>query len=162
MFRKLLFLGLVTLSSGASAQTACPVGVPVGSPQCGPSPTLPRLPPRRVPLGRWQHTWGAIAIDEVKGSVGTSVDMDSKRAAEEEAMRRCIKPGTVGCKVRMTYYNQCAALAWPDQTGRSSGLASGPVLETVKALATSECLKLGARSCNIVYAECTDSRFIRY
>lgn len=162
---RLLVALFFTFPLAGVAQTACPIGVPVGSAQCGPSagPIVKGAPSiRPVPTGRWQKTWGAIAMDEVAGNVGTSVDMDSRRDAEQEAMRRCQKPNSVGCKVRITYRNQCVALAWSDQPGHPGGLVSGPGLYSVREEAVRECRKNGGGTCAIVHSECSDPKFIPY
>lgn len=101
-------------------------------------------------------------MDDAIGSVGTSVDMDDERAAREEALRRCVKPGSQNCSVRFTYENQCVALAWPGVLGKPVGLVSGASTRVAEALALQDCAKTGGGECRVVYSECTDPKFIRY
>ena len=152
------------LPVSAWAQTACPVGVAPGSPQCGPSPTYRgepvQGPPR--PTGRWQELWGAVAMDDVIGSVGASVDMDDEQSARADALRRCVKPGAKGCAVRIVYHNQCVALAWSDNSGHPGGLASGPELTDARKLATDGCRSHDGGSCQIVYSDCSLVKFVPF
>ena len=117
---------------------------------------------RYVATGEWRKTWGAVAMDEAIGSVGTSVDKKTEHEAREDALRRCRKPGAVGCAVRIAYRNQCVALAWSDVPGRPGGLVSGPGIESVRSRAQQECRNNGGGACAIVHSECTDPYFVPY
>lgn len=164
VLRSLVWLTLV-FSTSLFAQTACPVGVAAGSNQCGPSPVWqPQVPKQEepAPSGHYRDTWGAIAMDEVMGAVGTSVNMDSEAEAGAAAVRRCVRPGARGCAVRITYRNACGALAWSDNPGHAGGLGSARGLAYAESLARQECLNNGGGSCKIVFSQCTETKFVLF
>lgn len=102
------------------------------------------------PTGRWHKTWGAIAtggqgdtgVSKQKLSIagepslrikkpatgglmatGVSVSQKSKRAAEAAAIDGCVRRGGSKCEIRLSYHDQCAAVA--DPSPRSGGQAAG-------------------------------------
>ncbi|TZF91482.1 DUF4189 domain-containing protein [Lysobacter sp. UKS-15] len=160
MFRSKAAAALFVVSVSAStavAQTACPVGVNPGSPQCGPSPVAePSLPPRinYVPAGEWIYTWGAIAIDGPTGAVGTSVNAASSNGANSTALRKCASLGGEHCELSISYVNQCAAIAWPKNLGHRIGVSSGPDLPEASKRALNFCTSNGGGDCDVVYTHC--------
>lgn len=160
MIRVYLAIGLLTLSSLASAQV-CPYGAYPGrldEPQiCRPPPddTSHGINESAVPQVRWGKTWGAIAIDAgaKNGGIGTVVGMPSKRSAQKEAIEQCrATGGGAGCKVMLSYRNQCAALV----SGNTKVKAvSAPNIEEAKQFGIEECSAIDT-DCKIYYSACSD------
>ncbi|MCS3745060.1 hypothetical protein FHY18_000590 [Xanthomonas arboricola] len=156
------------LIGDADAQTACPIGTAAGSAVCGPTETggggydnneVPA--PRAVPTGKWESRWGAIAIDSLTGSVGTSFDLKSKSAAASEAISTCAVEDSKKCKLITTYSNQCIALAWPSVKGRpaSTGLAKEENYAKIRAI--DNCNESGG-DCKVIYSACSQPVFFKY
>ncbi|MCF5955679.1 DUF4189 domain-containing protein, partial [Xanthomonas perforans] len=108
--RKIILL-LAVIPVFAFAQTACPVGVAPGSPQCGPDSgtsrgDIPAPPPR--PTGEWIKTWGAIAIAD-NGDAGYTKGRLTSKEAEDAALQNCQKLAGMRCAIALTFHNQCAA-----------------------------------------------------
>lgn len=148
---------LITLSASAFAQ-GCPNGIPAASnPSCIP-PDSPASPYYQTPESResepipqkWVTRWGAIAVDTTIGAVGSS-GQPSRRAAENEALRRCRVAGGISCDLRMAYHNQCAVLAW----GLTSFyISSEATLEQAEKKAIEGC-GTEAEDCKITYKDCS-------
>jgi len=167
-------VGLILTNFTAYGQTACPIGVAPGSPQCGPSPSshgsAPPAQPqvRHVPTGRWHTTWGAIAItDNQHNDIGISVNQRSKHLAEEEAKNSCKQWGTGNCKILLAYHNQCAAVAMPVRNGKhiagKSSVLNGPTIEFVESFAINNCQKSnGGGTCKLIYSDCTKPWFEKF
>lgn len=164
---------LLILSSSVAAQNCG--GMPAVNGVCIPpdSPTSPlnstygRQPSKlQQPLPRrWRPTWGAIAMDDTNGGVGTIAGARSKRAATREAISRCRNVGGGGCKISLVYHNQCAVLAWASENGVAvGGVAIAQSAETVDIasdLARSACSEIrGGGECKIVYSECARPIFM--
>src|SRR3546814_3757443 len=84
---KVLVLALI--GSPVMAQTACPQGVSAGSAQCGPSSLtapMPEVSKPAVPQVKWADSWGAIAIDDIRGEAGIVTGFPSKRKAKKAAI----------------------------------------------------------------------------
>jgi hypothetical protein len=153
--RFLLAVCLFALSGAAWAQTACPMGVAPGSPQCGPSPSYHGVTPTssapQYPQVRWMDRWGAIATDATVGGVGTAERMSSKRQAQKAALAACRKRGGGGCKISLSFRNQCGAMAW----GASHmSTAHAATIETASELAIRSCSE-STSDCQIYYADCS-------
>jgi hypothetical protein len=104
------------------------------------------------PLGHWETRWGAIAIDDSKSRLGAVKGAKTKRQASKAAVAQCrAEGGGKGCKVKLTFYNQCSALAWGDNTYRGGGRAT---LEEARSDAWVACNQATA-NCKIVYADCS-------
>ncbi|WP_372393512.1 DUF4189 domain-containing protein [Xanthomonas sp. NCPPB 3582] len=96
----------------ALGQTRCPIGTQMGSMQCIPdTPEMQGGSGDPAPTGEWVKTWGAIAMSESTGDVGTTKGKLSKGDAKNSAIQQCSKNGADDCKVTLVYRNQCAALA---------------------------------------------------
>lgn len=60
----------------------------------------------------WATRWGAIATDNKLGHFGGIEHATSESHAKKLAIAECKKFGGKDCKIRITYFNQCGALAW--------------------------------------------------
>ncbi|ATS21688.1 DUF4189 domain-containing protein [Xanthomonas phaseoli pv. phaseoli] len=163
MIRLLLGIFLNTvLVVVASAQTACPVGVSPGSPQCGPDSGTSRgdaaaSPPR--PTGEWIKTWGAIARSNSTGEAGSAVGKFSEGEAEQAAIRQCALGGAGDCEVRLSYQNQCAALV--SSQSRSFYQSSATEKNAIQ-LAVKACEATNSGSCKVAYSECSKPIFRKF
>ncbi len=158
-----ILISLLAFVDNANAQTACPVGVAPGSPQCGPDSGTSRgdspMPPPR-PTGEWIKTWGAIATSSSTGEVGTTVGKLTEAEARSMAIHQCSLGGADDCKVNLDYHNQCAALTASQTTG--SFFQGAATEELATDLAMKNCENSGGGSCRIVYSECTKPIFRRF
>lgn len=142
-----------------SAWSQCATGVNTGGGNCIP-PDASGMPDYNAnqseapaqPQPQWQLTWGAIVIDSKTGGAGTVTGRGSKVEAIRDATRDCESRGASGCKVELTYQNQCAAIAWG--TG-GRGLAHGPDLSKTEGDAMTACNESGAQECKLVYSACS-------
>ncbi|PPT43480.1 hypothetical protein XarjCFBP7653_00615 [Xanthomonas arboricola] len=114
-----------------------------------------------MPTGKWESRWGAIAIDDSTGSVGTSSDLKSKSDAASKAISTCALEDSKRCKLITTYSNQCIALAWPSIKGKpaSTGLAQDE--SYAKTRAVNNCNESGG-DCKAVYSACSKPAFSKY
>lgn len=148
----LLLLSSLTLTNRAQAQQFCewrpegPLGPawyqPGGLNACNTSKQAVSSPIR------WATRWGAIAVDDHTGNVGTIASQSSASEAKRIALERC---GSKGCEIVMEYHNQCAAIAWGTKVYNASGAATGD--EAAKR-ALRLCGK-DANDCKIVFNECS-------
>ncbi|WP_372176894.1 DUF4189 domain-containing protein [Xanthomonas axonopodis pv. phyllanthi] len=163
MARTFLFIFLNAISLGAAfGQTACPVGVAPGSPQCGSDSgtsrgETPAPPPR--PTGEWIKTWGAIANSSATGGAGTTVGKLSENEAKRAALRQCAANRATDCKVKLTYQNQCAALI---SSSSQTFFQASPTEARAINLATKSCEESDSGSCKVMYSECTKPIFNKY
>src|SRR3546814_2123312 len=63
-----------------------------------------------VPQVKWEDSWGAIAIDDIRGEAGIVTGFPSKRKAKKAAIEECRKRGGEDCSISIIYTNQCAAV----------------------------------------------------
>ncbi|WDM77340.1 DUF4189 domain-containing protein [Xanthomonas sp. NCPPB 1638] len=160
--RKIILVFLICIPVYAFAQTACPVGVAPGSPQCGPDSgtsreDIPAPPPR--PTGEWIKTWGAVATAD-NGDAGYSKGRLTKEEAEDVAMLKCRDLAGMQCEIALTFHNQCAAIA---SSGSGEGsITGGPSLDDVESRAKKSCKKKSGRDCEIVMSTCSDPIFKKY
>lgn len=177
MTRWLVLVMLAMAPYSAMAEGACPPGqYPIGGQGvqgCAPIPGAGSTgaAPAPRPTGKWETRWGAV-VEDVKPdpnrplATGYAVSQRSKRAAVSAATSQCKTQGGNKCDVRITYYNQCVALADPDPVnGRiPAGLTSSAVgaenLQKAKGLALDEC-RSGSKgaSCSVTYSACSMSEF---
>ncbi|WDM80972.1 DUF4189 domain-containing protein [Xanthomonas cucurbitae] len=146
------------------AQTACPVGVPVGSPQCGPSSLVGGgeiSPPPPRPSGKWLKTWGAIA-SAPNGDTGVSSGRLSRDDAEKVALENCLSLKSSGCSIKFVYKNQCVAAANPVSGGEGGVISSAETLDAASIRALSRCGKASGNDCKISVAECSEPFFQKY
>jgi Domain of unknown function (DUF4189) len=166
-----LLLCLLMFSQACFANNGCPSGYyftgrmiqgqGVSYPECAPdqqaqAPTQQQPP---APRGHWETRWGAIAIDNIKGRLGGVTGHKSRSSATKAAMAECyVQGGGKDCKVKLTYYNQCAAVAW----GEESYVAAGrDLLEEADRFATESCSK-ATPNCQVVYNACSNAQWISY
>jgi hypothetical protein len=159
----LLLLVCATYASCIQAQE-CPEGIPsAGNPDCLP-PDDANSPyyqgdrngqtaqPAQPPVV-WASRYGAVAYDSVSGAEGHITDQSSKSQAESTVLSFCSQHGGTNCKVLVSYYNQCAAIA---QVSGGGQMGTGRALHPQQAeqLAMDACQK-GASNCKIVYSACS-------
>ncbi|MEQ7993371.1 DUF4189 domain-containing protein [Xanthomonas hortorum] len=147
----------------ASAQTACPVGVQPGSPQCGPDSGTSRgdpAPPR--PTGEWITTWGAIVGTDDGAGGWPSNGKFSKSDAEQDALNQCRAEGVVGCKVLLAYHNQCVAVAAPSSGKGENGIASAKTEGLAAEAASRNCRNDERGGCSVIYSTCAKPVFRKY
>ena len=94
---------------------------------------------------------GAIAFDDTIGGVGTAIGMRSKRKAEKEALIACRKKGGSGCRIDLTYHNQCGVIAWGDSAATT---ASAATKEQASERALQTCSE-HTEGCKIYYEDCS-------
>jgi hypothetical protein len=145
------------LISGASiAQTACPQGVAAGSAQCGPSsmvePTSSGVPTSPAPIIKWADSWGAIAIDDVRGEAGIVTDLPSKRKAKKAAIAECRRRGGEKCSVTRVFVNQCAAVV---ANSEMSSSVNAPSVEEAIATGMRRCSESGTADCHVYWSGCS-------
>ncbi|WP_274508133.1 DUF4189 domain-containing protein [Xanthomonas campestris] len=145
------------------AQTACPVGVVPGSPQCGPDSGTSRgdsvAPPQ--PTGRWIKTWGAVVGSDEGKQGWTSTGKLNEEAAKQDALQKCFATGVHDCRVDMAYFNQCVAIAMP-VNGGSSSIVTGKDEQVASGVALDRCKKKSASTCSIFFTECTEPFFEKF
>ncbi|WDM66248.1 DUF4189 domain-containing protein [Xanthomonas cucurbitae] len=159
------FIFISFISGSAHAQTACPVGVAPGSPQCGPDSgtsrgDLPPPPPR--PTGEWLKTWGAIVNADGTGRAWASTRMMSKDDAEKDALDQCASAGFNGCRVTFAYQNQCVAVSSSKSSPVKSAARSGPDLDIAKKDSVQLCSERGGGGCHVIYTDCTEPVFRKF
>ncbi|MEG0193947.1 MAG: DUF4189 domain-containing protein [Stenotrophomonas sp.] len=181
MSKFLILIAILLSPLVAYAEGRCPPGqYPIGSSNgvlgCAPIPgssTGVGEPQAPVPSGEWETRWGAVAEDGgsqpgAPMATGAVVGEKSKRAAETVALQRCERRGGRKCHVRMTYYNQCAAIADFVFSGAAQGPAkstavSAKTVDEAKAAALEECSSInGGGKCEIAYSACSMSEFKPY
>lgn len=135
--------GLFPNTSGAAGGGCVPFQANAGAAGGG-KPSAPSV--------RWGPSrWGAIAIDQTNSGVGTAADMPSKRKAKEAAMLDCQAKGGNGCKISITYSNQCAVIAWGDNHASVRGRTT---LREAEMVAIADCEEF-TDNCRVYYSDCT-------
>lgn len=104
----------------------------------------------------WETRWGAIARGKA-GGWGAVGDMLSERSAKKAALKQCKTTATTkraGCKISITYYDQCAVYVW----GSNGGISSSAVdVSTASARALQLCGKT-SNDCEVLYSNCSYPR----
>ncbi|WP_338011953.1 DUF4189 domain-containing protein [Stenotrophomonas indicatrix] len=170
MIACVIFMGLA--SSSALAEGNCPPGFyPIGgqgAQGCAPIPgaagrassqQLPMPPPR--PSGQWHKTWGAVAMGE-QGDTGVSKQKSSRREAESEALAQCATWGAKRCVVKISYENQCVAVASPQASQTGAHIARAVDTDTAAQVAMRGCKDQGGIQCKVVYSACSEPIFERF
>lgn len=145
----------------ATAEGRCPPGYfPIGGGSAGwegcapmgggedeePAPAQPQ----------WNTRWGAVAVTD--GAFGYSHSWPSERKAIKEALRQCKNDaGGATCHVRLTYHDQCVALAWGDGGNTA---ASAVNIATAERMALDLCSK-ETGNCKIYYSGCSYPERVR-
>ncbi|MDY4283120.1 MULTISPECIES: DUF4189 domain-containing protein [Xanthomonas] len=171
-----IFLFHLAFPSIAAAEGGCPPGqLPAQSngniASCTPIPQgyYQQQSPQPRPLGDWIKTWGAIAMGTIDGvpHYGVPVGKTSKSDAQSDAIDRCVKSGAIGCKVILTYFNQCAALAEPrtpagDIVGRVVAVGRSSI-KLAESAALEGCgRENGSSQCGVAYKACSDPIFKKF
>lgn len=105
-----------------------------------------------APPARWADRWGAIASDG-RGNFGAVTDVASERRARKAALTDCKNRGGADCRVRMSYHNQCIAVASGTTQSRNNSAATE---EKAIAAATRHCEAVdGQGACHIYYSACS-------
>lgn len=159
--RNFLALGLCLIGSDAIAQ--CAPGVPsAGNPGCIP-PNQPNSPYYQPPVEPgsapspppiWEDRWAAVAVDEATGTAGISTGKLNKGDANRSAIAECQTDGAQGCKILISYYSQCVALAQAKEAGIIFAVTS-PQLDEAKSSSLKKC---GKESCSVVYTNCVSAQ----
>lgn len=162
MIKFFAIFGLVLSAYSTQAWSQCAPGVPsAGNPGCIPvdrpeSPYFHGNPDqlrnqKQAEDQVWSDRWGALVIDNDTGEAGLVANRNSKSEAIDDAMAACRKNGSQNCRLRIYYYNQCAAVAWGSGY---NDVARAPTQEKAESNAMKECKK-GADDCVIAYSECS-------
>lgn len=161
MKRILIFALLSTAAHPAFSQ--CAPGVPsAGNPGCIPpnQPNSPYYQPSLEPGAApspppiWEDRWAAVAVDESSGTAGVSTEKLSKRDAIAAAIDDCQSEGARNCKLLISYYSQCVALAQAPSGGFLFAETSAS-LEEAKDHALEKC---GKSSCSVMYSNCVSAQ----
>jgi len=171
-FRILICMAALLSAGSVAAQTACPIGVAPGSPQCGPSAPpasgnsgVAPLP-QPVPTGKWLSRYGAVAAAD-SGAMGVSTERRSKREADDAALQQCNKSGLPGCKLIFWYGNACMAIALTATEERKSSertiISRGDTIEEASSDALSWCQKFhNGAECEVIHTGCSKPVFQHY
>jgi len=155
----IIFLVALFISTTVSAEDGCPPGLfpnTSGAAGGGCVPFHPSQAPNNasgnpVPTVRWARRWGAIAIDQTNGEVGTSVSMSSKRKAEKAAMLDCQSKGGNGCEIGLIYHDQCSVIARGDTHLTMQGAKT---IEEAASIALARC-EDDTDNCRVDYSGCS-------
>lgn len=102
---------------------------------------------------RWADKWGAIATDG-KGNYGVSGQFDSEKLAKKAAIKDCENAGGGGCRIRIAYHNQCAAIV-ASEKGRTF-LQTAAYENEAKEIASNRCAdENGKHACWVYYSGCS-------
>lgn len=174
---RLFMLMLVLLPLDALAEGGCPPGqYPIGGQGvvgCAPIPGAGSSGSgaTKEPSGRWETRWGAVADDTKpvangeKIATGVASSQESKRAAESLALSRCKEGGGRTCKVKLSYHNQCVALADPvgeQMPGAITTANTAADANQAKAAALAACESVRGQRCEVYYSACSMSEFKRF
>jgi hypothetical protein len=165
-----LLVCLLIPSYVAVAEGGCPSGESPIGPRSDANPlgciidhdlNRPQAQPEQpqAPRGHWETRWGVIVTDNVKGKLAGVTNHPSKSSATKAAMAECYaQGGGKDCKVSLTYYNQCAAVAWGEEAYSTRGR---DLLEEANRSAMEGCNK-STTNCKIVYNACSNAQWISY
>lgn len=124
------------------------------NPNCSSSRQYQQNQPTEIVNIKVPSKYMALAMNMKTGMSGGALDMDSRAAAEREAIRTCERGGSnAPCKILAWARNGCIASAQGDE-GRRSRLftvAAEPGLTETKALR--RCRNAGAHGCEIFLPE---------
>lgn len=159
-----LMIAAVFGLSSALASAQCATGVNTGGGNCVPPDAagMPGYQPQgdeanAAPAPVWVSAWGAIVLDAKAGAKGVATQMASRSQAISVAMNECTSSGAQNCELQVVYDNQCAAVAWGDQT---YGVANEPSVDAASARAIRACSRSGS-GCKVVYTDCSLPRRIQ-
>jgi Domain of unknown function (DUF4189) len=166
-----LLLCVLMFSQACLANNGCPAGYyftgrmiqgqGISYPECAPEQQQPQAQPEQpaAPRGHWETRWGVIVTDSVKGKLAGVTNHPSKSSATKAAMAECYRRGGgKDCKVSLTYYNQCAAVAWGEEAYSTRGRE---MLEDANRSALEGCNQM-TTSCKVVYNACSNAEWVSY
>ncbi|QXG50074.1 DUF4189 domain-containing protein [Pseudomonas viridiflava] len=176
--RTISLLVIITASPSVKAEGSCPPGhYPIGGQgvaACAPIPQPgSNLPQESRPAGKWIKTWGAIAMGWV-GPIpyyGVPVGKLSKSDAESDALERCAKKGPKNCEIKLTYFNQCSAIAEPQTAenlipdGSATVFVGNASLDGAANQAAEECKVRNKNfdvGCKVIYNACSNPLFQKF
>lgn len=117
-----------------------------------------QLPPPQ-PSGYWEKTWGAIVGHSSQPILGAAVGAKSEDEAKRSALADCkAKGGGSGCRLDLTYYNQCAVLVTGDNLYNTARAES---IERAAQLGMTKCVESDT-NCRVYYSACTEPIFHKY
>jgi hypothetical protein len=153
-----IFLFLLFFMNLANAEGGCPPGMyppnPANTNVCYPFPDSQQSQQQQK-QAYWQSRYGAIAIGShpVNGTVaGLAKNMASKQSAEKLALADCkAQGGGQTCKLKLSYYNQCAAIVWGDSFGVVQGAET---VDVASDIAMQECASK-TKNCRVLYTDCS-------
>lgn len=152
-------LALLLLAASGVVYAQCPAGIP-NTPGCIPPdgrgwrhnmPAQNPSQPAPSPRPKWSSRWGAVAIDTSNNAVGAASAAVTKRAAEKEALAYCSSKGGGGCKISLTYTNQCGVVAWGDDGFYAAAHAA--TVPLASELAMDRCAE-SSNNCKVLYSDC--------
>jgi hypothetical protein len=146
--------------SGVSAGGGCvPPPCSPGSPlACNQQPQQTQQQAATQPRAVWADRWGAIAIDENTGQVGTIERQPSNTEANRIALSECARVGGASCRILLSFHNQCAAAAQYPSGGALSA-AGNPTKQGAEQAAISHCDE--GNACRVIYSECSFAERVR-
>lgn len=103
------------------------------------------------PIPQWKDRWGAIATDESNGAFGSSSRETSKQRAMKAAITACRKHEGKNCKVKITYFNQCASVVMGT---KSHFIQSDASMEQAIARGMTRCQNED-EECGVYYSACS-------
>jgi hypothetical protein len=139
---------------GADSNSCYPI--PGEERQRGERPNIPSFQPQKK-QEKWADTWGAIAFGDGSdggGVMGAVTSMDSERQASKAAIEQCQANGGKSCEIGITYFNQCAVVAWGD-TGNS--YVRAPTVEIATEMSMANCSAKHA-NCSVYYWGCSPAK----
>jgi hypothetical protein len=163
-----LLFCLIGCSSIAVADNGCQSGYyftgrmiqgqGVSYPECAPDQQQQQAQPEQpqAPRGHWETRWGVIVTDNIKGKLAGVTNHSSKNSATKAAMAECYRRGGKDCKVSLTYYNQCAAVAAGEEAYSSRGR---DILEDANRSAMEGCNQM-TTNCKVIYNACSNAQWI--
>lgn len=145
----------IAVSFATAAWSQCATGVGTGG-QCIPPDALPGADQDQQAQPAesqavWATRWGAVAYDSVSGAEGHITAQTSKSRAKNMVLSLCAQHGGKNCKILVSYYNQCVALAQVPGGG-DLGYAREVNSEKAKQIAIKQC---GHDTCRVVYSACS-------
>ena len=148
----LLLSAAALFSPESRAEGGCPDGFfPIGGGNGGWHGCAPMGNGSGEPAEEWETRWGAIATGN--GLFGAAEGASSKSQAEKIALRKCKESGNSGgkCKIKGSYHDQCAALAWGD----AGAIAfRSPDKADAEANAVAACSQQ-TTNCQLYYSACS-------
>jgi hypothetical protein len=108
---------------------------------------------------RARDRWGAIAVSTSTFGAGYSTEADTRRGAEDSALRECAGVGKGDCKVvALTSNASCLAVATSAPEHVQAASKPARALGAAQAAAVASCRSRGGQHCEVVASLCADGR----